>query len=613
MKRHGHGKKGGMFSMLKKFTTGSKPKVDVYPQASKMFNLNQPNHLGFVNTQPKQGPIQTVEEFPFPEIKGIHTFANSVADLVGPVKMQESIVQNLNKENPIYHNEHQKMMSYRRQLTAAIEESRIKFKNEEFTFTRPTPVPENNITVWGKMVIFPCLQELRWFYGMGTVVNSEKEQQRGYWDPVKHTLTNMDEGSMYTNSSDAYYRYWTGTPIPMNDEFRITKNGLFEIPNCSNIGMKLDGKNLKCRDLDLNEKWKMITQYFITMNRTNQITAMTIVSHHNRLKSGGIFQKLIPRSELGDGLSFANLFTLVIHIDKSKRQPAMVHVDIVVNGFPDKGGFAKLETDQYGKDKVSISRKGKTYINDKKYINTEVIINAIQKSFEEEDEIKGGVITISRHGNALHNAPVSIQPQSKRLDSSLTPLAFLQAKIAASSLIEHLKGKQVIIAASFLGRTQLTGALLLQYAGATMEKPMLQFVDYMKQQSYYRFFETGKSFDIFQGYAPFNDPSFDKKTFKDIEIEANAYKEKVFPMSQTILSSNNSAAEAAKPVPIQSKHLNNLLETPNNSPDPIRQRVLNTNVQAKAAAEEAAKTAGGAKSRNRSVKNRRRKRSSRKR
>lgn len=444
------------------------------------------------------------------------------------------------------------------ELMAAKRVAYANFKEKDVMFEEPTP--SNQIIFRGPITVFPCLQELRAHKGARTMVSAENEQQPAHWDPVKKTLTYVvDKGMLYTNASEEYYRYWTGTPIPDEKKCLLTKYEALEIPNC--IPFNFDRS---CRNMNLTSKWKMFTLYLKSVFQTEKTGVMMMVSHHNRMRSDDDNQGLIPLKI--KKLRFANLFTLVITITKQKDLPAVVEYEVMVKGFPDKGAFADDSNDsddpivnpingskinknqkpntnespngdkQSGEDKQS-GGKSYIYVSHKKYLDTDPITSGIQSAFLEDDE-GDYIITLSRHGNSIHNKPVDIFYPSKRTDSSLTPLGVLQSKMAGIALSDRLKGKTVKLVTSFLGRTQLTGALMLQYAGATMDKEMQRFIQYMKQQSYYRFFDTGKDTDVFEKYSPFNDPTYSSfgpleksplELFKEINTEANDYKQIAFP------------------------------------------------------------------------------------
>jgi broad specificity phosphatase PhoE len=240
--------------------------------------------------------------------------------------------------------------------------------------------------------------------------------------------------------------------------------------------------------------------------------------------SGDNRQGLIPLAEGSKHMKFANLFTLILEIKKEEGQDAVVEFVDLFKGFPDKGGFPKSSGPIVG-GSVSV------YVDNVMHLNLEPIKRGIMSAFGPNDTFNG-ICTIGRHGNALHNKPVSLEGHSKRKDSSLTLAGILQAKIAGTTLGKHFEGKNVMLLSSFLGRTQLTGALMLQYAGGKIGKNMLQFIEYKKYESYYRFLETGFDLNRFMDFSPFNDPNYESfapvEMLEEIRKEANRFKAEVF-------------------------------------------------------------------------------------
>ena len=529
--------KGGMGFMGRLF--GKKPEQKEFP-LEKFATANPDNHFAVPNNRilneqndqkkraeynrlitpvapapaPNRGPLGM-----FPYMKGIHNYARDVLESEGKIQIQDNNLITMDpKTDPRYATAKQTLDAERVKLQNLKESNYNIFqkqKNQPFQFTEYSQ--SNLIKVSDTIGVFPCLQELRAYKGVGTMTGGETEQQPAHWDPIDHTLTSIMKGVVYTNASNDYYRYWSGN-IPPSIIPLLTKNGVLNIPNCIPFGLNPKG----CGSMDCPSKWAMFTKYFIETKRIEKIDVMMMVAHHNRMVTSDKMQQLIPLTAEAEGkkMRYANLFTLVVDIKKPANEPCKIGFSVKVKGFPDKGGFPGSK------------RKGYTYVDDVKYLNTEMIEKGIQSAFRLED-IFEGMITLSRHGNSLHNKPIDIQGRYKRFDSCLTPLGFLQAKIAGTTLIDTFKGKKVKLVTSFLGRTQMTGSLMLQYAGATMHPDLVEFIQYMKHQSYYRFFYHDNMLKVFEGCSPMNDPDYQQYDipgkFKDIGEEAINYVKTFFP------------------------------------------------------------------------------------
>jgi hypothetical protein len=488
------------------------------------------NDLLNKTTVQKTNPI-TTNQGPYgmyPEMRGVHLYARSVMELEGQILPYERRLNNTAPTDPNYESIRSALELLHKQLNIAKKNAYDAFKEKSFTFK--VPPQANQIKVYDRIVNFPCLQELRSLLGIGTMTGLENEQQPAHWDPVQHRLSYVvDKGSVYTNASDEYYRYWGGMAIPDHKKVLLTKYGALEIPDCRSLGFPTT-----CRKKDCESKWEMFATYFKEKQKSHGIDAMTMVTHHNRMVSVDKQQGLIPLAEGFKHMKLANLFTLLIQIEKQPGQLAVVNCKVFVKGFPDKGHFASeglYPTDMSPSGPI-VGGSLYVYVDDDKYLNTEPIRKGIQNAFEINEGFKG-MMTLSRHGNAIHNKPANVREQARRTDSSLTLLGVLQAKMAGTELIPILTGKNVMLVTSFLGRTQLTGSLMLQYAGATMNPNMLQFIEYMKHQSYYRFFDAGKTLDLLKVCSPFGDKNYEHLNpsglFAELEEEAYRYRSVAFP------------------------------------------------------------------------------------
>jgi hypothetical protein len=479
----------------------------------------------------------------YPEMKGIHLYARPVMDLEGKYSELEREISELQEKmkNSMPDPKDESIMielKTRRnnnltKLKIAKKTAYDAFKEKSFTFTSPK---ENRFDVYDRIVVFPCLQELRAYIGIGTMTGYEKEQQPAHWDPVVHRLSSaVNEGYFYTNASDEYYRYWGGEPIPDEKRALITKYDALEIPDCRSFGFPTT-----CRKKDCASKWKMFASYFKQKQQEQkqqqeELQVMMMFSHHNRMVSSDRYQGLIPLAEGAEHMKFANLFTVSFEITKKSGELASVLPNVVVKGFPDKGIFAKFDQSKRVQgQRAIVGGAPKIYVDDVMYLNVEPIKKGIRDAFEINEEFSG-TITLGRHGNANHNKPVNAQTTSERTNSSLSFLGMLQARIAGIQLKGMLEGKKVMLTTSFLGRTQLTGSLVLQYAGAKMSEKMLEFTEYLKHEAYFRFLDIGYSMGNFKlkNCSPFGDRNYEEhnpdKLFEEIEREASRYYYTVFP------------------------------------------------------------------------------------
>ena len=375
--------------------------------------------------------------------------------------------------------------------------------------------------------VLPCLQELK---TSGTLLGNEKEQQ-------------IDKKNDTSNLFDAY---WSGNNV--TPDSNMTKNGLLTIPDCSTFGFNLknidylnsrnyknittplttrfnSGKIPECGDFSCSQKWSIYTNFLKDKCIDGKNVAL-LVTHHNRMRDST--QGLIPFKKYffkkNPYNAYANNFCLKISI-----KDGIPIYSLFFKGFPDKGEFENCYDENEQKDAYEIESDNDTN-NDyvlrgytggknrggffkKKYkyfcnedIGTFIDIELITKVITDANINNNLDIYVIRHGNSLHNKPVEVSSQNDRLDSSLTPLGMYQAKELGNYFISVLNNANIILCCSFLQRTQLTGLLLLYYAGlgSVMSKEMINGMIYMLDEAIIRYSKAQNGFDPtkFLGYSP---------------------------------------------------------------------------------------------------------------
>jgi len=412
----------------------------------------------------------------------------------------------------------------------------------------------NSIVVEPNIYVTPCLQEMR---STGSIIGNENEQKPSKW--VNNSPNYLFPSREPGYATNQYDKIWNGTETIDQvcksnniDPAILTKNGLLVIPNFQSYGFTSECKSLKPKD-----KWAMYTKFLCEKFANVPQGVAFMVSHHNRLKnsfipltrkvfkSGGMFGSSIK-------YGYANNFCLKVEIDVTTKTG---NVSIFFEGFPDKvdikktgGTFVEGEKeitnirfdgtsgnydvpegdDRDGDEEGAEDQKGRDgqkggtqigggvykYINDIGVINTDPLKSGIATGLSNTTgTLKKITIYLIRHGNSLHNGPVSAPDQMARLDSTLTPFGMYQAQVLGKKLQTEpcLKdaSNKALLCCSFLERTQLTGLLLLEAAGLKLSNGE---INSMKERGKTRYksqsFKTSKFF----GFAPLGtkDKSADK-------------------------------------------------------------------------------------------------------
>ena len=383
--------------------------------------------------------------------------------------------------------------------------------------TSTPPSTSQGKFVFPNIYVLPCLQELKKGGGIGRQLNFELEQQPSTWDDSQKIqkplfpgiLTGILIGSK--NASDEFDKYWSGnrylTGSLKKDDPRVTKNGLLTIPDFSPYGFYSRMRTASCSSFTCSQKWSMYTKFlyskFDEAPRDNSNIAL-LVTHHNRMRSSYDNQALIPFKSKEFG-AYANNFCLKIVVQKSKRQ---VDFSIFFSGFPDKGAFKGVCKDKDELDAIIQQNYGQTGGGDYVYmcepadepadkpfviddfIDTNRIRSGILSGLGELSQTSTDTITIDviRHGNSFHNDPVSIKDKMMRLDSSLTPFGMFQADLLGKFLATKIpQNSNILLCASFLERTQLTGLSILEAAGIQLPPIMMTGLVSMKERAFIRY------------------------------------------------------------------------------------------------------------------------------
>lgn len=406
-----------------------------------------------------------------------------------------------------------------------------------------------------EMTVLPCLQELK---TIGTQMGYELEQQPGIWDPQSGTIKEFSLKSE-EKSVDVYNKIWNGKNSEPIDKYPtmdlpidLTKNGVLNIPN-----MREYGFTGKCKELTCTQKWEMYTHYLLdTFNIVDNVSANAaansnppagfIFTHHNRMSSNDPMQGILPLKDKGflrsGEFGYANNFCIRLRIHNGKVECIIIHP-----GFPDKGKYEE----EFDFEKISGGGKY-LYVTKNDNINLKLVEDGILAGMDAY--IKGKFLNIKqinmdmyviRHGNSLHNKPLSLESQAKRLDAILTPLGILQAQTLGEYL--KLKGifgqdknknengpyKKIFIGCSFLQRTQMTALCVMDYAGVELNSSCKALLESMKQQAYARYMDSRPEENLFDEYDPVAVTTYIKPTSrfsfkgttKDVKMDNEKKKE----------------------------------------------------------------------------------------
>jgi bisphosphoglycerate-dependent phosphoglycerate mutase len=397
----------------------------------------------------------------------------------------------------------------------------------------------SNAVVSDNIYVLPCLQELK---KGGRIFGSEYEQEPSKWE--NNQLKPLFPGTVNRagDASSYFDRYWSGkeTSIPKEVFKEVSKNGLLNIPNFSDYGFKS-----QCKEMHITAKWKMYIEFlcdqFKKMNENEKEkkknNVAILVTHHNRMRDTDLNQGLLPftskKTSMDDGeekRAYANNFCLKIEIEPG-QDPSF---NVFFPGFPDKGAFKGNCSKNTPNTSANTSFSsddptggGKEYYYEHcnaNNINTDLISSSIKDALSGPCS-KPMTIFVIRHGNSLHNKPVETSSSINRLDSSLTPLGIYQAKILADQFkqADVFSDSNVILCCSFLQRTQLTGLLLLDYAGVVpIGSKMQEGLNKMREQAVMRYDKVynkkNKRDDIKTELEKFlNYPPLDSNNFNSFE------------------------------------------------------------------------------------------------
>ena len=355
----------------------------------------------------------------------------------------------------------------------------------------------NNPEISDNIYVLPCLQESKKSYG---IFRTEYEQEPSKWE--NNQVKPLFDKDAYKN----FEKYWSGNDLN-NISNDISKNGLLYIPNFSQDSHNFKDPKDICKNMNCFIKWSIYTKFlckkFDKMNQSKNVAI--IVSDLNTTDDQGLLP-IISEGLLSPSrktMKYNNNFCLKIEIDPGINN-ITVKFDVFFPGFPDNN------SDNTNVNGI-LERIHTTTIRDS---ITNTLLNDVRTTFDERKYScsKPMTIFVIRHGNSLHNEPLKVSGTNS-LDSSLTPLGMYQAKILADQFKQAnvFSNSNVILCCSFLQRTQLTGLLLLDYAGLSIGNNMKTGLDEMKRQAIMRYNNISKDPRIFETYPPANSdiPSFE--------------------------------------------------------------------------------------------------------
>jgi len=224
------------------------------------------------------------------------------------------------------------------------------------------------------------------------------------------------------------------------------------------------------------------------------------------MKDKNLLKSILPFKEGSKYNGYANNFCLKIDIQSSEN----IDISVFFPGFPDKP--SKNNFDGCTRPEEMVGGGGEyNYLckDPDEFINTRLIKDGIISGLKKSNNPHPFTIYVVRHGNSLHNKPMSLSEgkfddQSKRLDSSLTPLGMFQADLLGKYFLKQgvFNSKNILFCSSFLQRTQLTGLLILKSAGVTLGEHLKTGLQKMTEQALERYKNTRIDISKFFGYSP---------------------------------------------------------------------------------------------------------------
>ena len=284
-----------------------------------------------------------------------------------------------------------------------------------------------------KLFVLPCLQETAPARKVAGMVGIGKENQAGglyldtKTDSFEKTRTSFEPTNFFPKKIDKseFVERWLGNSGDINLDSVVTKEGLLEIPRC------LDKYNCNSKMKNREKLWTDLINFLVTQKKFNSGKRVAMmVSHAFRM-----INNLVPSYSCN---YYNNCSCIEITIDKSDEGVS------VINRVIEEGTHLK---------------KGKVHCN---YM--EERDELLERIFERNgQDLDYGTYTlyIVRHGNGLHNSPISI----KTIDSCLTPLGVLQANLLGRKLRDHrpdLILSDILVGVSFLRRSQHTALGVLE-------------------------------------------------------------------------------------------------------------------------------------------------------
>ncbi len=204
--------------------------------------------------------------------------------------------------------------------------------------------------------------------------------------------------------------------------------------------------------------WSDVNKFMnAKMQAHNKVLKFFMVSHHHRLLKT-ILNSLLPKTK--DNWKIANCMCFHFKFIALKWK-----LSIIYDGFPDKqrSNYFRKEGDNELVLYDSDAKDGLFWEN-----NSEKWIEFTNTYLS---GLAGCEIFLIRHGNAFHNKPLQLvgsnvisKKLNRNLDTNLTPMGILQARILGKYLVEknYLKNDDNnVFCASYLNRAQHTCTELL--------------------------------------------------------------------------------------------------------------------------------------------------------
>lgn len=224
----------------------------------------------------------------------------------------------------------------------------------------------------------------------------------------------------------------------------IKKISQYNVNNCTYNGniyyyphnFIKNNKEIKCNNINQNEFWFDFLNNIKKQSELNKKNQIVFVSHHHRLVKL-ILKLKYKKDHSGKKYGLANCSCIKLYYDSKWT------ISMTFNGFPDKTNYHYISNID----------------NIDEIIDTGIIYNnLINLNIDKNTEIY-----LIRHGNAIHNKPLTKGfTFNRHLDSSLTFLGMYQAIILGNYLKKFIvNDNSVLLFSSYLNRSQHTGLVII--------------------------------------------------------------------------------------------------------------------------------------------------------